>query len=136
MSAEKKSIMAEEKKENEIQHPVARITGNQFYPDMRVVMTLFELSNRKFTIDEVDVLSAKGIKDFKMNNASQSMPYVTIKDQVLMADANSLIKYLCTFYSMDKLYPKGQDQKKVEQILEVVALQFRVTTDRLTKFAV
>ena len=71
MSGEKKSIMVEEKKENEIQHPVARITGNQFYPDMRVVMTLFELSNRKFTIDEVDMLSAKGIKDYKMNNATQ-----------------------------------------------------------------
>ena len=53
-----------------------------------------------------------------------------------MADTNSLIKYVCTYFSLNKLYPQDESQKKVEQIMEVVALQFRVTTDRLTKFAI
>ena len=135
MSAEKKTIVATPDGP-EAALPVARITGCSFYPGMRAMINIFDLANRNYTVDECDVHTLLGMKDYKLNNATQQIPYVTIKDQVIMADTNSLIKYICIYYSMDKLYPQNTHQKKVDQIMEVVALQFRVTTDRLMKFAI
>ena len=94
---------------------------------------LLDLGNRKYTIEEVDLFSQSGQKTFKSLNPSQSMPMIKIKDQILMADPVSLIKYLCKFYSMDGLYPDGDESDKIDQVLEVVFLQFRTTTERLTK---
>ena len=74
---------------------------------MRVICNLLDLSNRAYTVEEVDMFSQSGQKTFKSLNPSQAMPVIKIKDQILMADPTSLIRYLCKFYSMDGLYPDG-----------------------------
>ena len=72
---------------------------------MRAIVNMFDLTDRSYSTEEVDLFSSSGQKNFKSTNPSNCMPMVKVKDELLMADPTSLIKYLCKKYSMDKVYP-------------------------------
>ena len=137
-AADKKTIKADSDSPSD-SLPPARITGSWFFPEMRMICNLFDLTKRQYSVTECDVFTAEGQKQYELVNAARSMPLVIVNKTNLMADPPTLAKYLCQYYSMESLYPSQSqsiERLRIDTMLEVVYLQFRKATDRLTKFEI
>ena len=75
-------------------------------------------------------------------NPSQSQPVVIIDKMNLLADPITLGKYICRAYQMQELYPMSDEEEETEtrqtidHLLEVNQVQFKRTTERLTKLEI
>ena len=75
-------------------------------------------------------------------NPSQSQPVVIIDKMNLLADPITLGKYICRAYQMQELYPMSDEEEEAEtrqtidHLLEVNQVQFKRTTERLTKLEI
>ena len=79
-SAKKPKTIMSASKDSQAKHPSARISGSSFFPEMRAICNLMDLSGRNYQTEAFNILSAQGQKTYKQLNLSMSMPLVKIQD--------------------------------------------------------
>ena len=60
MAEERKNIRSEDQGVEEVSHPQARISGNSFFPEMRAICNMFDLTSKKYIAEECDLFSSDG----------------------------------------------------------------------------
>ena len=108
---------------------------------MRAICNLFDLSGKKYVEDNsFDVFSEAGQKEFVAFNPSESQPVVIIDKVNLLADPATLCKYICRTYQLHDFYPMREEEEEdvqirqtIDRLLEVNQVQFKRTSERMTK---
>ena len=96
-------------------HPVAKIFGSWFLPEVRAICNLFDLSGKKYVEDNsFDVFTEIGQKEYVAFNPSQSQPVVIIDKVNLLADPATLCKYICRSFDLDDFYPTSDDEEDTQ----------------------
>ena len=122
------------------QQPV-KIFGNFMYAEMRTICNLMDIAKRAYRVESAgDTFTEAGAKDEASFNPSQAMPLVVVNETKILADPATLAKHICRHFQVEQLYPLAanmdSERQKIDQILEVVFLHFKLCGDRLLKLTV
>lgn len=115
-----------------------RVLGDWFFPEVRTICNLFDLAKRPYKQETVgDIFTAGGLEDSLAFNPARSMPVVIQGETKILADVGTLARYVCRFHQMEQLYPASNameaERQKIDSILDVVFLHFKVNLDRIIK---
>ena len=106
-----------------------------------MIVNLFDVAHRNYKIDSVgDIFTEQGQRDELSSNPSRAMPQVIIHGTKILADPATLVKYISRTFKMEQLYPLStnmeEERQKIDQMLEVCYLHFKVSSDRLVKLTI
>ena len=116
------------------------IFGTWFSADMRTLCSVLDIAGHKYNdaSDTFDLLDVKGQQDYVKLNPGQTNACISINGQKVIADAPTLLQYMCRILSIEKLYPTQNVvvRNKIDALLAFNNAQVKVTTDRLTKITI
>ena len=108
---------------------------------MRAVCNILDTAQRSYRVESAgDIFSEGGQRDEASFNPSRAMPLVVINETKILADPATLIRHICRHFGMEQLYPLSanmqEERQKIDQILEVAYLHFKLSADRLVKLTI
>ena len=106
-----------------------------------MICNLFDIANRSYKVDSVgDIFTEQGQRDELSSNPSRAMPQVIMNGTKILADPATLVKHICRSFKMEQLYPLSanmdEERQKIDQMLEVCYLHFKINSDRLVKLTI
>ena len=118
-----------------------KVIGCYIWPEMRMICNLLDIGNRAYKVDSVgDIFTEQGQRDELSGNPSRAMPQVLINGTKILADPATLVRHICRSFQMEQLYPLSanmdEEREKIDQILEVCFLHFKLSSDRLVKLTI
>ena len=139
-AAQARKSIAENGDATPTQTPI-KVLGSYIWPEMRTICNIFDIANRAYKVDSVgDIFTEQGQKDELASNPARAMPIVVINSAKILADPCTLVKHICRHFSMEQLYPLSanmeEERQKIDQILEVCFLHFKLSSDRLVKLTI
>lgn len=106
-----------------------------------MICNLFDIANRSYKVDSIgDIFTEQGQRDELSGNPSRAMPQVLMNGNKILADPATLVKHICRTFKMEQLYPLSanmeEEREKIDQMLEVCYLHFKLSSDRLVKLTI